>query len=104
MLYLAHSLEQLNDLINTKGELVVVEYYRTYCTSCQIMDSVILQYAREFEANLKLVKVDIDKVHVPNADSITVTPTFDFYKDGINFSQFVGSDPVGLKKVIASHV
>lgn len=40
---------------------VIIDFYATWCGSCQTLSPMLQRLAREYEGKLKVIKVDVDK-------------------------------------------
>jgi len=69
------SLAEIDALTRT-GKPVLVDFYQVGCAPCQVMDGIMNELAREYEASAHVVKADISRM--PDAISrfgIRATPT-----------------------------
>lgn len=70
------------DILETE-ELVLIDFFATWCGPCKSMESTIKDIAMEYSSVLKTVKIDIDK-NQKLAEQLHIkgVPTFVIYKDG----------------------
>uniref|UniRef100_A0A914DDG4 Thioredoxin n=1 Tax=Acrobeloides nanus TaxID=290746 RepID=A0A914DDG4_9BILA len=91
-------------LANSKGKLVLVDFYATWCGPCKMMGPKFHKLADEF-TNAVFIKVDIDENEDVASDyDIRVMPTFIFVKDGKTIDRFEGTNEEGLRNMIESHI
>ena len=87
------------------GELVLVDFWATWCQPCKMMLPVFAKLEEE-TPGLKIVKVDADK----NADlveefSISSIPTMMLFKNGELVWTLTGAKPLGvLTEKVAPYV
>ena len=71
-----------NDLINS-NEVVMVEFFATWCPHCQKMMPVVEQLRQLVNGNVDIHQLDIDRNgEAANAAGVESVPTFIIYKDG----------------------
>lgn len=93
--------DRLNEIIS-KGS-VVVDFYATWCSPCQMMSPIIDQLAQEYEGKVQFVKVDIDKFKdLSDKFNVKGVPQFYLFKDNVEKDQFAGGrDKATFQKLIA---
>lgn len=75
-------------------DLVMVDFWATWCGPCKIVAPVVEELAKEYEGKARFAKVNTDE----NADlaskyNIRGIPTLIFFKDGEVKDQIVGAVP-----------
>jgi len=72
-------------------EVVLVDFYATWCGPCKMTGPIIEQLAEEVK-NVKFVKIDVDKnQELSSQYQVFSIPTFLIFKDGQVVNQFVGA-------------
>lgn len=77
-----------DDLI--KDELVLVDFYATWCGPCKMLSPVLEDISSDRD-NLKIVKIDVDQNNeLAKSNSIMSVPTLILYKNGKMVSKMSG--------------
>lgn len=77
-----------DDLI--KDELVLVDFYATWCGPCKMLSPVLEDISSDRD-NLKIVKIDVDQNNeLAKSNSIMSVPTLMLYKNGNMVSKMSG--------------
>lgn len=85
--------EKAKELINSK-ELVIIDFFATWCGPCQMFIPVFDEYSRQNES-VNMVKIDIDKEpEFSSENNVMGVPTIVAYKDGKEVSRFSGFRPM----------
>jgi len=76
-------METFKDIING-DKPVLVDFYATWCGPCKVMTPIIESVGKELGANIRVLKIDIDKnqsvaLHYYRIQSV---PTFVIFKKG----------------------
>ena len=75
-------------------ELVLVDFFATWCGPCKMMAPVIDQLAEEMDGKAKIFKVDVDEARDLAAKyRIMSVPTLMFFKNGEVVDQIMGAVP-----------
>ncbi|XP_055332171.1 thioredoxin-2-like [Paramacrobiotus metropolitanus] len=100
------SKDSMKRLLSKAGdELVIAEFYATWCGSCTKVAPAYEQLAEKYADSAQFVKVDVDKADDIHPEyKVTATPTFVFIKDGKAIDQFQGSNAGMLEAAIQKHV
>ena len=53
-------METFNDVINS-GQLVLVDFYATWCQPCKMMHPILQQVKEVLGESIRIIKVDVDK-------------------------------------------
>jgi len=84
-----------------KDKLVVVDFHAEWCGPCKMIAPKLKAMAKEFEGEIKVLKVDVDEADdVAMKEKISCMPTFMFYKGGNKVAEFSGADPKALRSKI----
>lgn len=76
------------EVLNSK-EIVIVDFYATWCMPCKILAPIVEKVAEEDE--IKLAKVDVDENEaLVRKYGIMSVPTLKFFKDGKEVDSAVG--------------
>ena len=75
-------------------ELVLVDFFATWCGPCKMMAPVIDQLAEEMDGKAKIFKIDVDEARDLAAKyRIMSVPTLMFFKNGEVVDQIMGAVP-----------
>lgn len=90
---------------NTDG-LLLVDFGADWCMPCRMIDPVLEDIAKQYEAELTIGKLDVDKnISVAQSMSVTGIPTLMFFKNGELVERLVGMQTAGaLKSAIDKHL
>ena len=73
-----------------KKELVIVDFYATWCGPCQMLSPILEELEKEVK-NLSIVKVDVDKCpELSKEHGVISIPTLEFYKNSKLFDKAIG--------------
>ena len=79
-----------------KSDLVLVDFYATWCGPCKMMHPVIDEINTK-NPSLKIIKVDVDKHNeLARKYGIMSIPTLLFIKDGNVVEKNVGYTPINI--------
>eukprot|EP01119_Soliformovum_irregulare_P010512 TRINITY_DN2596_c0_g1_i1.p1 TRINITY_DN2596_c0_g1~~TRINITY_DN2596_c0_g1_i1.p1 ORF type:complete len:122 (+),score=36.60 TRINITY_DN2596_c0_g1_i1:49-366(+) len=94
------SKSRFDTAISSGSQLVVVDYYATWCGPCKRI-SPFLDQLSEKMTNVTFIKVDVDELEdVAKAQEISAMPTFHLYKGGKRVGELVGASQDQLQKLI----
>lgn len=80
-----------NEEINNASELVLVDFYATWCGPCKMLAPVVSEVAEEYSDKLKVYKVNIDEnQELALKYGIMSIPTLMFFKNGEAVNTVVG--------------
>jgi len=75
----------------TKGKVVLVDFWATWCAPCRMMAPVLNDVAAELNGNSHVGKVDIQQYqNLATEFKIRNIPTMVLFKDGKEINRFVG--------------
>ena len=88
MLKHINSKEEFDALV--KEGLVLVDFFATWCGPCKMLSPVLEEIANE-NANLNVLKIDVDEVgDLAAAFAIQAIPTLILFKDGQQIAKRMG--------------
>ena len=74
--------DEFEQAVNADDELVVVDFFATWCGPCRMMSPIVDQLADEL-ADVKVCKVDIDQAEALATEyGVEVVPTFIVFENG----------------------
>ena len=74
--------------------LVLVDFWATWCGPCKIIAPVIEELAKEYAGKMTFAKVNTDEnPDIASRHNIRGIPTLIFFKDGKILQQVVGPEP-----------
>lgn len=77
-----------------QDQLLVVDFYATWCGPCKKLSPILDEVATEFEGQANIVKVDVDESEDLAIEfGIRTVPTVLFFKGGQIVDKFVGAVP-----------
>ena len=80
--------EDFNHIIST--DVTVVDFFATWCGPCKMISPIIEKLANDM-ANVKFVKIDVDKHDdLARIYGIMSIPTLIFFKDGKEIKRHIG--------------
>ncbi len=86
-------------LLVDNDQLIVVDFYATWCKPCKEMEPIIQELAKEY-GHVDFYKVDVDKNEMDETLNITTVPTYVFIKNKENLEIVQGaqkkSDLIGV--------
>ncbi|MBZ4666916.1 MAG: hypothetical protein JG775_68 [Defluviitaleaceae bacterium] len=82
-----------SEVLDSK-DLVLVDFFATWCGPCKMMAPVIDQLAEEMNGKVKIFKIDVDEARDLAAKyRIMSVPTLMFFKNGEVADQIMGAVP-----------
>ncbi|MBR2262248.1 MAG: thioredoxin [Paludibacteraceae bacterium] len=74
--------EQFNEIIKS-GQLVLVDFFATWCVPCKRMHPVLEQLKEQLGDNIRILKLDIDKNQaIASAYRVQSVPTLMLFRNG----------------------
>ena len=75
----------------TKGKVVLVDFWATWCAPCRMMAPVLNDVASELNGNSHVGKVDIQQYEsIAQKFKVRSIPTLILFKNGTEINRFVG--------------
>ena len=85
--------EEFNNLIQG-GELVVADFFATWCGPCKMLAPIIEELAENNSEDVKIVKIDVDEnEELAITYNIQAVPTLIFFKNGEENQRVTGIIP-----------
>ncbi|MBV5349333.1 thioredoxin, partial [bacterium] len=85
------TLTEQNFQQKTKGKVVLVDFWASWCAPCRMMAPVLNDVASELNGNSHVGKVDIQQYQsLANQFKVRSIPTLILLKNGIEINRFVG--------------
>ncbi|MEI6821659.1 MAG: thioredoxin [Bacteroidota bacterium] len=76
---------------NTKGKVMLVDFWASWCAPCRMMAPILNDVANDLNGNYKVGKVDIEKFQsLATKFKVRSIPTLILLKDGKEINRFVG--------------
>ncbi|KAK0062964.1 thioredoxin-1 [Biomphalaria pfeifferi] len=94
---------EFDQLISTEKNLVVVDFFATWCGPCKVIAPQLQKWSEEYD-DVTFVKIDVDENdETAEACGISAMPTFFLYKNGKKVDEIVGANAERLlEKIIAN--
>lgn len=97
--HFAGSKEDLKKIIQTSGNLVVLDFYADWCGPCQVVGKALPEIAKKYP-NVEFLKVNVDKSPEFAYDfGVDLIPDVKFFKKKVG-----SEDTTPLGKVIGANV
>lgn len=85
------TLTEQNFQQKTKGKVVLVDFWATWCAPCRMMAPILNDVANELNGNSHVGKVDIQQYQsLANKFKVRNIPTMILFKNGTEINRFVG--------------
>ena len=85
------TLTEQNFQQKTKGKVVLVDFWASWCAPCRMMAPVLNDVASELQGNSHVGKVDIEQFQsLAGKYKVRSIPTLILLKDGMEINRFVG--------------
>ena len=93
-----------NKEIDVQNQLVVVDFYATWCGPCKTISPFVEQLSQKY-TTVKFIKVDVDRnPDAAQQANVEAMPTFAFYVNGKLVDSFQGADKNGLEQRVKKHL
>lgn len=84
------------------SNLVVVDFFATWCGPCKMLAPMIDNFAKEYTTT-NFYKVDVDQLpNVAASNSVSSMPTLLFFKNGKLLGTVIGANPGAVKQNLAN--
>lgn len=85
------TLSEKNFQQQTKGKVVLVDFWAAWCAPCRMMAPVLNDVAEELTGNMKVGKINIEQQKaLANQFKVRSIPTLILFKNGKEVKRFVG--------------
>lgn len=76
------------------NQVVVVDFWATWCGPCQMVGPIIEELAKDYEGRAAIGKCDVDaNSELPSQFGVRNIPTILFFKNGELVNKLVGAQP-----------
>ena len=85
----------------SSGQLVLVDFWATWCRPCMMMGPVIYELADEYNGRAVIAKINVDDAGVGDICTrfgITNIPNMKLFKNGVEVGNVVGAVPKATVK------
>jgi len=97
-------LAEFKDVISKSSNLVVIDFFATWCGPCKRIAPVIEELATSLSGQVDFYKVDVDVAEDVAADQgVQSMPTFFYFKGGQKVDELIGASADQLKALIQKH-
>jgi len=94
-----HITAQNFDTVISSGQLVLVDFWATWCRPCQMMGPIMDQLADDYEGRAIIAKINVDECReICTRFGITNIPNFKLFKNGVEVGNLVGAVPLNTVK------
>jgi thioredoxin 1 len=94
-----HITAQNFDTVISSGQLVLVDFWATWCRPCQMMGPIMDQLADDYEGRAVIAKINVDECReICTRFGITNIPNFKLFKNGVEVGNLVGAVPLNTVK------
>jgi thioredoxin 1 len=84
--------QEFAKIVLQADELVLVDFWATYCAACRMVAPVVDELATEYAGKAAIVKVNVDdNPEYATQYQVRSTPTFIFFRDGQEVDRIVGA-------------
>ena len=89
------------DKVISSGQLVLVDFWATWCRPCMMMGPVVEELSNEFDGRAIVAKINVDDEGVSDICArfgITNIPNIKLFKNGVEVGNVVGAVPKNTLK------
>lgn len=87
--------------VTSQSNLVVVDFFATWCGPCKMLAPMLEKFAAEY-TTASFYKVDVDALPaVAAANDVASMPTILFFKAGQLVGRVIGANPAAVKQNLA---
>ena len=89
------------DKVISSGQLVLVDFWATWCRPCMMMGPVVEELSNEFDGRAIIAKINVDEDGVSDICGrfgITNIPNMKLFKNGVEVGNIVGAVPKATLK------
>ena len=89
------------DKVITSGQLVLVDFWATWCRPCMMMGPVVEDLSNEFDGRAIIAKINVDDEGVSDICTrfgITNIPNMKLFKNGVEVGNIFGAVPKATLK------
>ena len=89
------------DQVISSGQLVLVDFWATWCRPCMMMGPIVEDLANEFEGRVVVAKINVDDEGVADICGrfgITNIPNMKLFRNGVEVGNVVGAVPKATLK------
>ena len=87
--------------VNAGDDLVVVDFFATWCGPCKMLGPVLEELAGEMEGQADFYKLDIDEApDIANRFGVMSVPTLVLFQDGQEIKRTLGFQPKSKLKAL----
>jgi thioredoxin 1 len=85
------TLTDKNFQTQTKGNVVLVDFWASWCAPCRMMAPILNEVAAELSGNLHVGKVNVEQYQsLAQKFRVRSIPTLILFKNGVEVTRFVG--------------
>ena len=96
--------KSFQELINSPGMPVLVDFYADWCGPCKTMSPIVEQVASQYNGKLKVIKVNVDKNQAAAQQfRVQGVPTFILFKQGQQVWRQSGAMPANVLAQAVQH-
>lgn len=89
--------KSFQELINSPGMPVLVDFYADWCGPCKTMSPIVEQVASQYSGKLKVIKVNVDNNQAAAQQfRVQGVPTFILFKQGQQVWRQSGAMPANV--------
>ena len=89
------------DQVISSGQLVLVDFWATWCRPCMMMGPIVEELSDEFDGRVVVAKINVDEEGVSDICGrfcITNIPNMKLFRNGVEVGNVVGAVPKATLK------